>query len=711
MSRATLATITLLLLTSLGRAQSRSPAAAADPEIERKFRADVEAANPAAAPLYDQANAARDAEKLDEAIDAYRKVIELAPAVDHPHRRLCSVLAAKQQIDEAMRECERARELAPDSPYDRYGLAGALIARNGAGDLDRAIDLLQDAANELPKDVLVHQAWCVARWQQGNNLKLPSCATRLLALDPSGMVANLVGAIVAGDRGDYDEARAHLRKAKAAGLDQTTYSSFSDKLDEVEDQNSSVPRWARHAFWAGIWIIGAWLAVMIVLLVAGFVLSRAMLRSVNRSAASSADAMGSDSERRVRKIYKAVLLLSGVYFYLSMPLMLLTIIGAGGGLIFGFVAMGVIPIKLVVVIFIIVIATVGAILRSLFVRSDSKPPGEAFDLSRHPKLQALLGDVAGAVGTRPVDRAYLTPGTEMAVTERGGLWTSLRGKRTERSLITGVALFDGMTQVQLRSILAHEYGHFRNEDTAGGGFALAVRRSLITLIVRLAQSGAAGAFNPVWWFVRGFYRVYLGMSQGASRLQEVLADRWAIKAYGSEAFIGGYKHVVARSVEFDHDVDSTIKEVIEKRRALPNLYRYEPDQKRHSDADIATKIEQELAREPSAYDSHPAPRQRLEWATQLAVPRNSQPEDGAPVWELFADREELERAMTTTVRERIYANHGVLIPDAAKPSDADVASRVADPAPSTAGAGPSTADAGRSTADPGPSAADAASNE
>ncbi|HTL34657.1 MAG TPA: hypothetical protein VL326_16125, partial [Kofleriaceae bacterium] len=98
--------------------------------------------------------------------------------------------------------------------------------------------------------------------------------------------------------------------------------------------------------------------------------------------------------------------------------------------------------------------------------------------------------------------------------------------------------------------------------------------------------------------------------------------------------------------------------------ALPNLYTYEPDQKRHSDADIATEIEKEMTREPSAYDSHPAPRQRLEWAKQLDVARDATPEDAAPVWELFADREELERAMTTTVRERIYANHGVKITDA-----------------------------------------------
>ena len=50
-------------------------------------------------------------------------------------------------------------------------------------------------------------------------------------------------------------------------------------------------------------------------------------------------------------------------------------------------------------------------------------------------------------------------------------------------------------------------------------------------------SGAAGWYNPAWLFVNGFFRVFLRVSQGASRLQEVMADRWAAFCYGSEAFV------------------------------------------------------------------------------------------------------------------------------------------------------------------------------
>jgi len=46
---------------------------------------------------------------------------------------------------------------------------------------------------------------------------------------------------------------------------------------------------------------------MVLLLVAGIVLSRITLRTVNRATATEADAAGSARERRLRKIYKAVL--------------------------------------------------------------------------------------------------------------------------------------------------------------------------------------------------------------------------------------------------------------------------------------------------------------------------------------------------------------------------------------------------------------------
>lgn len=288
----------------------------------------------------------------------------------------------------------------------------------------------------------------------------------------------------------------------------------------------------------------------------------------------------------------------------------------------------------------------------------------------------MIHEVAEAVGTRPADAAYLTPGTEMAVTERAGIWASVRGKRTERSLIMGVGLFDGMTQLQLRSVLAHEHGHFRNADTAGGGFALAVRRSILSTIIRMAQGGVASNFNPVWWFLRGYHRIYLVVSQGASRLQEVLADRWAVQAYGSAAFVAGYRHVVTRSVEVDRRFRVALEDVLQRGRALPNLYHYVPSKGAKAtaptEADLAYAIEQAMTEPPTIYDSHPAPAQRIQWAEALSVTRDPAPGDDADIWSLFdEDRDALERRMTAVVREDAYEQTNFRIPADRADADAD----------------------------------------
>src|SRR6185503_9969406 len=159
-----------------------------------------------------------------------------------------------------------------------------------------------------------------------------------------------------------------------------------------------------------------------------------------------------------------------------------------------------------------------------------------------------------------------------------------------------------------KAILGHEYGHYSNRDTAGGAFALSVRNSLAATAHGLASGGAASWYNPAWLFVNGFNRVFLRISEGASRLQEVLADRWAVFAYGADAFEAGLRHVVERGVRFDAHVGLTLKEVVDGKVPLANLYTYAPKEKPE---DLSNAIEEALNRKSSPYDSHPTPAERF----------------------------------------------------------------------------------------------------
>jgi hypothetical protein len=258
-----------------------------------------------------------------------------------------------------------------------------------------------------------------------------------------------------------------------------------------------------------------------------------------------------------------------------------------------------------------------------------------------------------------VDTVYLTPGTEVAVMERGGMLKQLTGK-SERCLILGVGVLDGMKLSWFKAVLAHEYGHFSNKDTAGGGFAIAVRRSLMTMAESLARGGAAAWYNPAWLFINGFYRVFLRISQGASRLQEVLADRWAAFAYGAEAFEQGLTHVIRQSIKFDFHAQHTLNEVIEQQQPLTNLYTYQP-QKKPEPPEIEDAVKEAVHAKPTVYDSHPAPAHRFEWVHALkAKGTGLKPGDDAEVWSVFSNPDQLQREMTTQIRASL-AMDGIAI--------------------------------------------------
>lgn len=79
-----------------------------------------------------------------------------------------------------------------------------------------------------------------------------------------------------------------------------------------------------------------------------------------------------------------------------------------------------------------------------------------------PRLWALVRELADAAGTRAPDRIILTGEVNAAVAEQPRLLGLLPGPRR---LYLGIPLMTGLSEAQLRAVLAHEYGHFTGGDT------------------------------------------------------------------------------------------------------------------------------------------------------------------------------------------------------------------------------------------------------
>jgi Zn-dependent protease with chaperone function len=326
-----------------------------------------------------------------------------------------------------------------------------------------------------------------------------------------------------------------------------------------------------------------------------------------------------------------------------------------GGIAYLFILVGRIPLRLAVILAIAILYTLYSIVRSVFTRVRQEVPGRPLARDEAPQLWSLAEEVAERVGTRPVDAVHVTPAAQIGVTERGSLMSKLRG-RGQRCLILGLGALPGMTQAQFKAILAHEYGHFSNRDTAGGDLARQVQASIYSMAYSLASSGQARWYNPAWLFVNGFYRVFLRVTLGAARLQEILADRYAALAYGVQSFVDGLTHMVGRALTFDAQVSHEIKAAVGHNRGLNNLYVLPPVQ-----GPMLKKVEgnirQQMNRPTSSYDSHPALQDRIRLVQQLDV--DSEVEDNRePVWGLLPNAEALQKEMTAHVQSNVQRQMG-----------------------------------------------------
>ncbi len=541
--------------------------------FEAAVLAELEGQSPEAAKLFEQANAAR--AKNDHAVASalYAQAASLVPASPHPLRRQAMEELSLGKRPEALRLARQALAL-EESPENMDALASALASPEGEtkpspSDLNEARELALRAFESDPDDFYPAATLCQVATAANDLELLRRGALRMVELGPDEPGSHFMTAVVAASDGSITQALTSLARARELGLPEAIYEDFTASL------KNSRPWWQR-VLRPTAWTLAAWALALASLFVAGALLSRVTLAKAQRISSRTTGAMAG-FELALRRAYRAVLWVCCLSYWVSLPLVALLVVAVFGGVALLMFEIGRIPVKLLVIVALLGGTTLLAMLRSLWVRGSDTDPGVKLDLAAHaPGLGGVLSEVAAVIGTRRVDNVYLTPGTDLAVMERGSFWKQTLG-RTERCLILGLGVLDGMKLRPFRAILAHEYGHFSNRDTAGGGLALAVRRSLLTMAQRLAEGGAAAWYNPAWLFVSGFYKLFLRISQGASRLQEILADRWAALGYGSKAFEAGLLHVIRRDLEFHTHVQNTLSELEAREQPLTNLYGYQPE--------------------------------------------------------------------------------------------------------------------------------------
>ena len=610
-----------------------------DMEKEKAIWGELDSIAPNAVEDFKAGTIAMDGGDYDEAIRRYESARKLAPEFDHALRRLGYALAAKGEVDKGIALLEMALRK-NRSPENLLGLARTLAYPSNTVEgtreqKSRALALAKEA-NRMPKtgddsDYIITVGELALELEKLDDFR--NATEQLVARYPDLMITHYFNAVLAATDEKWITAENEIKKAESMGLPHNVAQRF---LDSGVHSRATVWHYLIYALClVAIWIVGLGLLFLV-----GKLMSRKTLRSIE---SGDPNASATSSDITLRKWYRILINLAGFYYYISIPVVIFLVILVAASISYGFYIAGRIPIKLVAILCIGAIVTVYKMIRTLFVKIESDDPGRSLSYEEAPGLWDLARAVAAAVGTRAVDEIRITPGTDLAVYEKGSFRERSKDE-AKRILIVGGGVLNDFEQNGFRAVLAHEYGHFSHRDTAGGDLAIRVNADMMKFAHAMILSGQAVWWNVAFHFLRIFHFIFRRISHGATRLQEVLADRVAASMYGPKAFEQGLTHVVRKAVEFNYLATKEINESANSRRALQNLYELQPT----DNPDLEEEIKQSLSRETSEDDTHPSPTDRFRFTSRI-VTTNEQSVSGK-VWDLFKDREGLTSEMTKMVQ-------------------------------------------------------------
>lgn len=639
-----------------------------DPAKEEPFYQELKATAPNVVEKFRTATEAMDSGRFEEAIRDYEEVLKKAPDFEPALRRYGHSLIGVGKRDEGLARIQQALDHSRSSD----NLLSMAIARVEPGnndyrppdsEVEKALALAKEAST-LNKNTDPDALGLVAQLSlQLNRIDEFRNAARLLTTKfPDSYISHYFNGILLAEDRDFDGAIAEIKTAESLGLDNEESNRTISAIEAARLEAYPLEPYLKYIY-GFLGIVFVWVIGLVGLFLGGKYLSAKTLKVISESDPNDLTAGGHAS---LKTNYRRLITFAGIYYYLSQPMVVALVIAATGGLILGSFMVGTIPVGFLIGLTFVGAGSIFFMCKSLVFRPSVEDPGRVLQIAEAPRLLELVRGVAKDIDTRPIDEIRITPGVELAVYERGSYRQKMKDKG-ERILIIGAGALNDFSTNAFRAVLAHEYGHLSNRDTAGGDVAFRVNSDMARLAEAMVNSGTNTYHNLAFHFLRLYHFIFRRITHGASRMQEVLADRVAIQTYGSAAFCEGLKHVVRQEAIFNKLADVEITAALADRRKFNNIYNL----KLTGDADeaeIESAIKTEFERETTEDDTHPSGIDRVRLAEKITG-HTCDPIDGM-VWDLFADRDAFTSEMVIMVEQQIrgerYKNyHDIGIADAA----------------------------------------------
>ncbi|MEQ1604420.1 MAG: M48 family metalloprotease [Pyrinomonadaceae bacterium] len=646
--------LVLFVAISLSQPQVRER----DPAKEAPVLQELQKIAPKAVDLFKTATQNLDNDNEEEAIRQYNEVLKQAPNFEPALRRLGYALIATGKHAEGIAMAQKAVDF-HRSADNLLGLSVAIVSPGNDNylppdsEIMRALTLAKESSklsNGSDSDTLGMIAQLSLALNKIEDFN--SAVGQMQAGFPDLVQTHYFYAIRHADQRDFDGAIVEVKTAETQGLDSEEANRLIAAIEKGKDEAYPLAKYLKYIY-AFLGVVALWMLGLLGLFVGGKSMSAKTLKAIEKS---DPDDITGGGHTSLKAAYRRLITFAGLYYYISQPIVVALVIVGTATLVYGFFLIGRIPIAFLIGLVFVGGGSIFFMFKSLVVRQKVEDLGRVLDQAEAPELWELVRTVAGDINTRPIDEIRVTPGVEMAVYERGS-WRQKLQDKGERVLILGAGSFDGFSTNAFRAVLAHEYGHFSNRDTAGGDVAFRVNSDMMRLAEAMVNAGSNTYHNLAFHFLRLYHFIFRRITHGASRLQEALADRVAVHNYGAAAFAEGLEHVIRQKIVFDRLANAEISSALAARRKFENLYdlKLEDD----STSDVETAFRTEFDRPTGEDDTHPAGADRVRLAQK--VEGQTHENIKGLVWDFFADRDEFTKGMSLLIEKQIrgerYSNY------------------------------------------------------
>lgn len=304
---------------------------------------------------------------------------------------------------------------------------------------------------------------------------------------------------------------------------------------------------------------------------------------------------------------------------------------------------------------VVVFGTAWAILKGFFAGRKRNVLGTKITREEQPKIWETCDKIAKEVGTKTVDEIYISPQPGIGVHLSGGLFSLLIG-RTKRTLTIGMPSISALSISEMEAILAHEFGHFSNKDTAWNSLTFTMGGALQNSLETIPKPWGGGAnlstliiaLNPALWILIGYRILFSVVTSGFSRMREVFADKTAIALYGYKNFTNGLMRVARNDYVFSsYFVPDMLKMLTEEGKMYTNIFHTMDQTYKSIESNKLTDIDKSILdqEKSSMFDSHPLMKDRMSYAKHFEVEQKHKT-DAAEFKTLFKNWDEVSKSMS-----------------------------------------------------------------